>query len=856
MSLLHPMVRVLVLATCVLVGLVSTSGARQLRLDEGVTADRVTFYPSHEDPDRWFYVPDHPRIAMEEGRPQFSFLKYTGDGASGGIIHLVVELGVPEKTLRKAEARLKRLRPGAKVEGPLTFGAGQLAVVTTVAEKARILGVGNAPLLSGARAAVSIPLDKNSAGILWEQFDMNAPDVALSFEMSFDGLGSPVSATVVAELDEVFKHKAFNASVAGLFYEAEIDAAMDSLVTSRVIRIEQVGEDESLTAAIEEGKAMVKSHLFEPAKLAVPKTPKQGNRAAAAFKDMRTREMAMLSNECREIDSLRSKVLSAESREQQLAQSYDDPRFRELRDRYNRAKARQDRLSKRVEHLEKQNAPAKPPAKKDSRARRGKRGGVLSQVTAATSPAAPEQGKGTGKGAKTDTKGKKAGSNTDTKARTAGSNAGTKTNKAGSNGGTKTRKAGSNTNTRTRKAGSNTDTKTRKAGSNGGTRTRKAGSNTDTKTRKVGSNTDTKTRKTATKQEKAGAGATKQPDPASSSGSEEAKKKNRALEKARSELAASTAEMQEAEHAFQQALGNTADPNGAEAKLAEARKEGADARAALAACEEARDGIPSFYAAAKLELRKVERSGLFEMSMKKWRPRSQAHRFDVNVGAQLVRYRQDERVFARRNIEDPMNELRPVNFLLTETSNEDFGRHLQFVSVEMRKTHEDGSVTRRSARIDARAFAEKGGLVEMQYGWRDDDDTDRWLQYEHRAIWHFRPGIKHATEWTSTDEADVHLTPPLELHHVSIDADPDRLAEEGVRLVTARVYFRAGSKERVEQVQLDPAKDLLSANVGVPTAGGAPEFDYEVLWTFDDGSRESTGRQRGIEQTIAADPVL
>ena len=81
-------------------------------------------YQSLDDPLVYYYLPDSPRLATKNGKPQFSFLKYartqeTGEAGitraqGGGIVHFLVTYGADEARVPGGRARDSRRRSRAR----------------------------------------------------------------------------------------------------------------------------------------------------------------------------------------------------------------------------------------------------------------------------------------------------------------------------------------------------------------------------------------------------------------------------------------------------------------------------------------------------------------------------------------------------------------------------------------------------------------------------------------------------------------------------------------------------------------------------------------------------------------------
>ncbi|MGD2215910.1 MAG: hypothetical protein PVJ64_04115 [Gemmatimonadales bacterium] len=252
------------------------ANAQQIVLDEPVRAGELTLFRAMNDESTYFYVLDKPRLASDEnGRPQFSFLRYVqnvpggGEGEGGGILHALVALSVSEEQLRDAQRALQRLRPGARIQGPVVFKSGKFALVSSFTDTegdltTQVVGLGNAPLLDGEKAAISMQLTKLGSQILWESFHSPTPDISFSFEMDLEGYRTPKRAVIEADFDQIYEHNAFAAGVASTYVAAEVKGAFDDLRRQGAIRVEQVGEDAQLEQLYTTAYNKIADMMFQP----------------------------------------------------------------------------------------------------------------------------------------------------------------------------------------------------------------------------------------------------------------------------------------------------------------------------------------------------------------------------------------------------------------------------------------------------------------------------------------------------------------------------------------------------------------------------------------------------------------
>src|SRR5437773_5577995 len=270
------------LAIAVALAWVAPASAQQILLDKPVRAGELVCFPDLNDPLVYYYVNDKPHLSMDEnGKPQFSFLRYVEnvrsgadqaearEGEGGGIVHAVVALSVTKEQIAAAQRALVRVAPGAKLVGPVVYKSGKFGLVSSFKDTngnmtKQVVGLGNAPLLDGDKAAVSIQVTKLGAKILWESLQTPTPDISFSFEMDMSGYRSPHRALIEANFDQIYEHKAFSVGIATQFLAAEIKGAFDDLKREGAIKLTQVGEDEKLDALITTAYNKIAEIMFSP----------------------------------------------------------------------------------------------------------------------------------------------------------------------------------------------------------------------------------------------------------------------------------------------------------------------------------------------------------------------------------------------------------------------------------------------------------------------------------------------------------------------------------------------------------------------------------------------------------------
>lgn len=258
-------------------------GAQQILLDKPVRAGELTVFPDLNDETSYYYVADKVHLATDaNGTPEFSFLRYVQnvrsgateaearEGEGGGIVHAVVALEVTPDQLKDAQRDLQRLKPGAKIQGPVVYKSGKFGLVSSFTDpkgnlSVQVVGLGNAPILDGQKAAVSMQLTKLGAKVLWESFHTATPDISFTFEMELDGFRSPKRALIEADFDQIYQHRAFAIAGTTPLLAAEIKSAYDDLRQKNAIKVTQVGTDEQMEALVTTAYNKLMEIMFSPA---------------------------------------------------------------------------------------------------------------------------------------------------------------------------------------------------------------------------------------------------------------------------------------------------------------------------------------------------------------------------------------------------------------------------------------------------------------------------------------------------------------------------------------------------------------------------------------------------------------
>lgn len=237
------------------------ASSQLVKYDEGaVYVDGVTLLQDAGDPLVYHYLPRFPRLAMNNGAFEFLCLKFTSDKpeGSGGLFHALVEFSLPDSLVKKCEAGLKKIVPGARIAGQVPLREyprdnsgednvqGSFEIVSAVlsnkdgkdAMTKSVVTSGHAPFTPGSKAALASVLSVQGANLLWNSFTGPTSDVSVAINGYYEAMVRAYNAIVTAEMDVIYKHFSEMSSVQKDWDKTQIRRVTDSLKRVGLIKVE------------------------------------------------------------------------------------------------------------------------------------------------------------------------------------------------------------------------------------------------------------------------------------------------------------------------------------------------------------------------------------------------------------------------------------------------------------------------------------------------------------------------------------------------------------------------------------------------------------------------------------------
>jgi hypothetical protein len=269
--------------------------------------------------------------------------------------------------------------------------------------------------------------------------------------------------------------------------------------------------------------------------------------------------------------------------------------------------------------------------------------------------------------------------------------------------------------------------------------------------------------------------------------------------------------------------------------------------------ERKEEDVPGFSVLASFEMKSVHQSGTFKIDLNKYTTDNLTLRFDENIGDMRGLKSGDN--FRQVNLDDPLYKQRELVVFVDGMNAKDFGDYINFATVQMRKKHQLGDETQDEVRIDRANFNKEGNNFKLLYGWKNDTDRRKWMDYEYQTTWSFFGGKEMQVPWKKANAGAIDLSPPFQKHSVDLQADPDEIAKAGVRAITVKVYYSLGDSEQVKQTTLNIAKGQLSDRIDFILPAGKVDYGYQIDWTLKGNRTATTGRKTANSAVLFVDEV-
>ena len=274
----------------------------------------LTLFRDHADPNLFYYACERPRLALNEGVPEFVFLVYQRDitdnpnltpeaklQLGGGFLAFTVDLSVDDVQLNEVRRRLGQFADGTVQLAPLPYRSGtvRLSITKDTAEAPgatasapkgvsffeEVYGTSKPSLLSGNRATFGVMLDHEGALLMEAALKSGISPIGVIYDLEYLGMRPAFNVKITADYKRIYSHLEMQFGIRGgvgpITAAVDIGMAWQKLREDGSIKVEVINftDDENFRKQADAAFDWFKTELlrdFFKSSLEPPSFMKQG----------------------------------------------------------------------------------------------------------------------------------------------------------------------------------------------------------------------------------------------------------------------------------------------------------------------------------------------------------------------------------------------------------------------------------------------------------------------------------------------------------------------------------------------------------------------------------------------------
>jgi hypothetical protein len=273
----------------------------------------LTIFRDHADPNTFYYASERPRLAINDGQPEFVLLIYKRDitdnpnltadakeQLGGGFLAFTVDLGVDEEVLKQVRNKLG----GAANLVPLQYRKGtvRLSITKDIADAPgaaageergmtffeEVYGTSKPSLIGDNRATFGVKLDFEGALAMEAAFKSGISPIGVIYDLEYLGMRPAFNVKISAEYKRIYEHLEMQFGIKGgvgpISAAVDIGLAWQKLRENGAIKVEVTNftDDENFRKQADAAFDWFKTELlrdFFKSSLEPPSFMKQGQSA-------------------------------------------------------------------------------------------------------------------------------------------------------------------------------------------------------------------------------------------------------------------------------------------------------------------------------------------------------------------------------------------------------------------------------------------------------------------------------------------------------------------------------------------------------------------------------------------------
>jgi hypothetical protein len=238
----------------------------------------------------------------------------------------------------------------------------------------------------------------------------------------------------------------------------------------------------------------------------------------------------------------------------------------------------------------------------------------------------------------------------------------------------------------------------------------------------------------------------------------------------------------------------------------------------------------SHYHYTVFQRKEITRKSKQVLSLKKVTARYEQHTMTGNVGAWYAQYKNNPKVVAEVNLDDPFFQRREMRFVIDNEAYDIFKEMVNYATVQVRVPRKGERPFIDELTIDRKYLETNGQTAILSYARMGDDAQT----FEYAAQWSLRGGHLYPKEpqWRRGDLMAVTLAAPVRPMVVEAEADLAELEEMDIARVSVELRYKRFGKAYVDQkgLSLSPAVGEAVVNSVIYRDADSENLEFRLVY--------------------------
>ncbi len=236
------------------------------------------------------------------------------------------------------------------------------------------------------------------------------------------------------------------------------------------------------------------------------------------------------------------------------------------------------------------------------------------------------------------------------------------------------------------------------------------------------------------------------------------------------------------------------------------------------------------YQYTAFQRKEISRKSSQVLSLKKVMARYENHTMTGNVGAWYAKYKDNPKLVAEVNLDDPFFQRREMRFVIDNEAYDIFQKMVNYATIQVRVPRQGQRPFIDEVTIDRKFLEQSGQTATLSYARMGDDAQT----YDYAVQWSLRGGHLYPTtpKWQQGELMAVTLAAPVSPQVIEAEADLDQLEELGIARVSVELRYKQFGKLFTDHKGL-----ALSLAVGEPVVektlyrdADADSIEYRLIF--------------------------